>query len=267
MSPLSLNPEDFSEGGEFPRGTMEITGARFGIHEFLDRDGNPVKSSYGEGNVAPSMAAILDLTNVDTGTVFPNRVYTIGQPGRYTASADGTTLEGESINRNSNFGKFMASLLELGFPKDRIVITNIHEMLVGTVAHWDQVQQSDGTQSRNVFPLEIYNLPGSSQAPSNGAVIPAPTPAPTPAPAPAPEPVPAGADVLQIGVQAVQKMIASSPSEATRQKLNANIFLMRGEEYSEDQLVSLMNVIYEEAFVKALADAGIHMDGEMFCLS
>ena len=97
MSPISLNPEDFTEGGEFPRGTLEITGARFGIHEFIDRDGNPVKSSYGEGNVAPSMAAILDLTNVDSGTVFPNRVYTIGQPSRYTASMDGSTLEGESI--------------------------------------------------------------------------------------------------------------------------------------------------------------------------
>ena len=259
MSPISLNPEDFTEGGEFPRGTLEITGARFGIHEFLDRDGNPVKSNYGEGNVAPSMAAILDLTNVDSGTVFPNRVYTIGQPSRYTASMDGSTLEGESINRNSNFGKFMASLLELGFPKDRMAITNIHEMLVGMVAQWDQVQQPDGTQSKGVFPLEIYHLPGSQ----NGAV----TPAPVPTPVPVPEPVPAGTDMFALGVQTAQQLMADHPGEATRQKLSAAIFRMKEGPYSEEQLIALVNGIYDEQFVTALADAGISMDGELFCQS
>jgi hypothetical protein len=260
MSPLSLNPDDHVDGGEFPRGTLQITDARFGIWEYKDKDGNPV--IYEGEALPPKMAAILELKNMDSGiTLQRPQVFSIGQPSLYTT--DGLTLDGPKINKNCNFHKFMAQLLKVDFPKDRIVITNIQEMLVGLVAHWDETTHPNG--NKVVWPLEIYNLPGSSQAPSNGAVIPAPTPAPTPAPAP--EPVPAGADVLQIGVQAVQKMIASSPSEATRQKLNANIFLMRGEEYSEDQLFALMNVIYEEAFVKALADAGIHMDGEMFCLS
>jgi hypothetical protein len=264
MSPISLNPTKASEGGgEFPRGNMEITSARFGIHEFRDRDGQPVKSRYGEGTVAPSMAAILELTNVDTGTVFADRVYTIGAPSRYTISSDGESLmDGEELNVNCNFMKLMNTFMQLGYPVEKFDEAggNIVTALVGLVALWDQTTDGSGNVSKNISPMTVHRYPWEGS--TNGV-----TPAPTPTrPKPVPEPVPAGTDMIQVGVQVAQGLLASDPDSATRQKLASSLFLVEGD-YTADQLTGLVKSIYEQVFVDALAEVGISLNGETLCQS
>ena len=254
MSPVSLKPSEFSEGGEFPRGTLTVTNARFGIHEFKDRDGNPVKSSYGEGTVAPSVAAILELTNEDTGTVFEDRVYTIGQPSRYTVSPDGVSMEGEKLNANCNFAKLLSALIEIGYPEDRIT-GNIRESLVGLTAHWDQTTMPNGEQSKQIWPVQVYTFPWDSSTSTNGTQ---PAPAPTPAPAPV-------GDLGAVVIQFVQEMLAANPDDATRQALAAKVFT--SSTVNDAAKVELANYVYSTECNDALAAAGITVDGERYCQS
>ena len=253
MSPVSLKPSEFSEGGEFPRGTLTISNARFGVHEFKDRDGNPVKSSYGEGTVAPSMAAILELTNEDTGTVFEDRVYTVGQPSRYTVSTDGLSMEGEKLNANSNFAKLLSALIEIGYPEDKFT-GNIRERLVGLTAHWDQKAMPNGEQSKQIWPVQVYTFPWDNGSPSTNGTQPAPAPAPAPV-----------SDLGAVVIQLVQEMLAANPDDATRQALGAKAFT--SSTVNDASKVELANYIYSTECNDALAAVGITVEGERYCQS
>jgi hypothetical protein len=253
MSPVSLKPSEFSEGGEFPRGTLTISNARFGVHEFKDRDGNPVKSSYGEGTVAPSMAAILELTNEDTGTVFEDRVYTVGQPSRYTVSTDGLSMEGEKLNANCNFAKLLSALIEIGYPEDKFT-GNIRESLVGLTAHWDQKAMPNGEQSKQIWPVQVYTFPWDNGAPSTNGTQPAP--APTPAPVD---------DLKAVAAQFVNEMLASNPDDATRQSLAARVYTSSS--LNAETKVALSNYIYSPECNADLMAIGITVEGERYCQS
>lgn len=237
MPAISFKPSDFSEGGEFPRGTMEITNARFDIHTWK-KDGQVTEGRFGSSQ---SMAAILELTSHDTGTVFEDRVYTVGNPSRYTVSSDGGVLEGtEELSKNCNFAKLLQSLVDLGLPEDKLD-GNVRS-LVGLVAHWDQPEEGKSL----ILPLQIYQFPGES---TNGQAPAAPAAA-TPS------------EVIKLGVELVKDMIASNTVEATRQALSAQAFKL--EDQHEDTQIALMNIIYTDEFQEALAGVGINLDGERF---
>ena len=240
MAAISFKPSEFSEGGEFPRGTMEITNARFDIHEWK-KDGQVSEGRFGSSS---SMAAILELTSHDTGTVFEDRIYTVGNPSRYTVSNDGGVLEGsESLSKNCNFAKLLQSLVDLGFPEDKLD-GNVRS-LVGLVAHWDQPEEGKSL----ILPMQVYQFPGDVSVNGQQASAPA---------APAAKP----SEVIELGVGLVKEMLVSNADGATRQALSAQAFKLKDQH--EDTQIALMNIIYTDEFQEALAGVGINLDGERF---
>jgi hypothetical protein len=253
MSPVSLKPSEFSAGGEFPRGTLTVTNARFGVHDFKDGEGNPVKNKFGTGTVPPTVAAFLELTSEDTGTVFEDKFYTIGQPSRYIISTDGLSMEGAPLSANSNFAKLLSAFIAIGYPEDKFT-GNIRESLVGLTAHWDQKTLPNGELSKEIWPLQVYTFPWDNGSPSTNGTQPAPAPAPAPV-----------SDLGAVVIQLVQEMLAANPDDATRQALGAKAFT--SSTVNDASKVELANYIYSTECNDALAAVGITVEGERYCQS
>ena len=240
MAPMSLKPSEASEGGAFPRGYLTVTAARFAEHHYMTKDGNgnPTPSLNDQGKPTITMAAIITLEN-DTGDQF-EQVYSIGRPDRYTVSADGQVLEGGVLSKNCNFYKLMTEVVNQGYPEGSIK-DNLSETFVGMSAYWDEMP--NGTRTL-IVPQGQLTLPGT-----NGTAPAAPA-----APAAAP------ADMVAKAVELVQAGVAANGS-MTRQQLGAEAFNQNLDAGNQQEL---MNVIFSESLITALAAVGIKLEGETF---
>ena len=240
MAPMSLRPSEASEGGAFPRGYLTVTAAKFGEYHYMTKDpqGNPTPALDENKKPIISMAAIITLEN-ETGDQF-EQVYSIGRPDRYTVSADGQVLEGGILSKACNFYKLMTEVVNQGYPEGSIR-DNLSETLVGMSAYWDEMPNGQRTL---IVPQGQLTLPGV-----NGTAPAAPTAAPT-----------APADMVSKAVELVQAGIAANGS-MTRQQLGGEAFNQNLDTANQQQL---MNVIFDESLVKALAAVGITLDKETF---
>ena len=243
MAPMSLRPSEASEGGAFPRGYLTVTAAKFGEHHYMTKDanGNPTPSLNDQGKPTITMAAIITLEN-DTGDQF-EQVYSIGRPDRYTISADGQVLEGGVLSKNCNFYKLMTEVVNQGYPEGSIK-DNLSETFVGMSAYWDEMD--NGTR-KLIVPQGQLTLPGT-----NGTAPAAPVAAAAPAAAPA--------DMVAKAVELVQAGVAANGS-MTRQQLGAEAFNQNLDASNQQEL---MNVIFSESLITALAAVGITLDKETF---
>jgi hypothetical protein len=237
MAPMSLKPSEASEGGAFPRGYLTVTAAKFGEFHYMTKDGKPSLNEQGNPNI--SMAAIITLEN-DTGDQF-EQVYSIGRPDRYTVSADGQVLEGGVLSKACNFYKLMTEVVNQGYPEGSIK-DNLSETFVGMSAYWDEMNVG-GTRTL-IVPQGQLTLPGV-----NGTAPAAPA-----APAAAP------ADMVAKAVQLVQAGIAANGS-MTRQQLGGEAF---NQNLAAGDQQALMNVIFDQSLITALAAVGVRLDGESF---
>ena len=245
MAPMSLKPSEASEGGAFPRGYLTVTAAKFSEYHYMTKDanGNPTPSLNEQGKPTISMAAIITLEN-DTGDQF-EQVYSIGRPDRYTISADGQVLEGGVLSKNCNFYKLMTEVVNQGYPEGSIK-DNLSETFVGMSAYWDEMPT--GTRTLIVPPGQL-TLPGT-----NGTAPAAPA-----APAAA-APAAAAADMVAKAVELVQAGVAANGS-MTRQQLGSEAF---NQNLDASNQQALMNVIFDQSLVTALAAVGIKLEGETF---
>ena len=245
MAPMSLKPSEASEGGAFPRGYLTVTAARFAEHHYMTKDGNgnPTPSLNDQGKPTITMAAIITLEN-DTGDQF-EQVYSIGRPDRYTISADGQVLEGGVLSKNCNFYKLMTEVVNQGYPEGSIK-DNLSETFVGMSAYWDEMP--NGTRTL-IVPQGQLTLPGT-----NGTAPAAPAAPAAAAPAAAP------ADMVAKAVELVQAGVAANGS-MTRQQLGAEAFNQNLDAGNQQEL---MNVIFSESLITALAAVGITLDKETF---
>ena len=241
MAPMSLRPSEASEGGAFPRGYLTVTAAKFGEYHYQTKDpqGNPTPALDENKKPIISMAAIITLEN-ETGDQF-EQVYSIGRPDRYTVSADGQVLEGGILSKACNFYKLMTEVVNQGYPEGSIR-DNLSETLVGMSAYWDEMPNGQRTL---IVPQGQLTLPGV-----NGTAPAAPTAAPAAAPA----------DMVAKAVELVQAGIAANGS-MTRQQLGGEAFNQNLDTANQQ---ALMNVIFDESLVKALAAVGITLDKETF---
>jgi len=237
---MSLRPSEASEGGEFPRGYLTVTAAKFGEYHYMTKDpqGNPTPALDENKKPIISMAAIITLEN-ETGSQF-EQVYSIGRPDRYTVSPDGQVLEGGVLSKNCNFYKLMTEVVNQGYPESSIK-DNLSETFVGMSAYWDEMNVG-GTRTL-IVPQGQLTLPGV-----NGT-----------APAAPAAPIPA-ADMIAKAVELVQAGVAANGS-MTRQQLGGEAFNQNLDSASQQ---ALMNVIFDESLVNALAAAGIKLEGETF---
>jgi len=219
-----------------------VTAAKFSEYHYMTKDanGNPTPSLNEQGKPTISMAAIITLEN-DTGDQF-EQVYSIGRPDRYTISADGQVLEGGVLSKNCNFYKLMTEVVNQGYPEGSIK-DNLSETFVGMSAYWDEMP--NGTRTL-IVPQGQLTLPGT-----NGTAPAAPAAA---APAAAP------ADMVAKAVELVQAGVAANGS-MTRQQLGSEAFNQNLDAASQQQL---MNVIFDQSLVTALAAVGIKLEGETF---
>ena len=240
MAPMSLKPSEASEGGAFPRGYLTVTAAKFGEYHYMTKDpqGNPTPALDENKKAIVSMAAIITLEN-ETGDQF-EQVYSIGRPDRYTVSADGQVLEGGILSKSCNFYKLMTEVVNQGYPEGNIK-DNLSETFVGLSAYWDEMNVG-GTRTL-IVPMSQLTPPGV-----NGTG-PATT---TPAAAPA--------DMVAKAVVLVQAHVAANGS-MTRQQLGGEAFNQNLDTANQQ---ALMNVIFDESLVKALAAVGITLDKETF---
>ena len=243
MAPMSLRPSEASEGGAFPRGYLTVTAARFAEHHYMTKDanGNPTPSLNDQGKPTITMAAIITLEN-DTGDQF-EQVYSIGRPDRYTISADGQVLEGGVLSKNCNFYKLMTEVVNQGYPEGSIK-DNLSETFVGMSAYWDEMP--NGTRTL-IVPQGQLTLPGTNgTAPAAQAAAPAAAPA----------------DMVARAVALVQAGItASANNTMTRQQLGSEAFNQNLDASNQQEL---MNVIFSESLITALAAVGIKLEGETF---
>ena len=238
MAPMSFKPSEAIEGGAFPRGYLSVTAAKFGEFHYMTKDGKPSLNEQGNPNI--SMAAIITLEN-ETGDQF-EQVYSIGRPDRYTVSADGQVLEGGDLSKNCNFYKLMTEVVNQGYPEGSLKF-NISETFVGMTAYWDEIPNG---QRSLIVPVRDLALPGT-----NGAAPAAAAPAAAPAPA---------ADMVAKAVELVQAGIAANGS-VSRAALGQMAF---GQNLDNASQMALMNAIFDESLVTALAAVGVKLEGETF---
>jgi len=235
---MSLKPSEASEGGAFPRGYLTVTAAKFGEHHYMTKDGNgnPTPSLNDQGKPTITMAAIITLEN-ETGDQF-EQVYSIGRPDRYTVSADGQVLEGGVLSKACNFYKLVVECVNQGYPESSIK-DNLSETFVGMSAYWDEMNVG-GTRTL-IVPQGQLTLPGV-----NGTAPAAPAAAP--------------ADMVAKAVELVQAGVAANGS-MTRQQLGGEAF---NQNLDASNQQALMNVIFDQSLVDALAAVGITLDKETF---
>ena len=244
MAPMSLKPSEASEGGEFPRGYLAVTTAKFGEYHYMTKDtqGNPTPALDENKKPIISMAAIITLEN-ETGNQF-EQVYSIGRPDRYTVSADGQVLEGGVLSKSCNFYKLMTEVVNQGYPEGSIK-DNLSETFVGMTAYWDEIPNGQRTL---IVPIRELALPGTNgTAPAAAPAVAAAAPAPA-------------ADMVAKAVELVQAGIATDGS-ISRQALGQAAF---GQNLDNASQMQLMNVIFDESLVKALAAVGVKLEGETF---
>ena len=240
MAPMSLKPSEASEGGAFPRGYLTVTAARFGEHHYMTKDagGNPTPSLNDQGKPTITMAAIITLEN-ETGDQFV-QVYSVGRPDRYTVSADGQVLEGGALSKNCNFYKLVVECVNQGYPEGSIQ-DNLSATFVGMSAYWDEMPNGQRTL---IVPMSQLTPPGA-----NGT-----------APAAVAAPAAPATDVIATAVGLVQAGIAQGGS-ITRQQLGQAAFSQNLDNASQQ---ALMNVIFDQSLVTALAAVGVTLQGETF---
>ena len=243
MAPMSLRPSEASEGGAFPRGYLTVTAAKFGEYHYMSKDpqGNPTPALDENKKPIVSMAAIITLEN-DTGDQF-EQVYSVGRPDRYTISPDGQVLEGGVLSKNCNFYKLVVECVNQGYPESNIK-DNLSETFVGMSAYWDEMP--NGTRTL-IVPQGQLTLPGAN---GTGPAAPAASAAPAAAPA----------DMVAKAVELVQAGIAANGS-MTRQQLGGEAFNQNLDTANQQ---ALMNVIFDQSLVDALAAVGITLDKETF---
>ena len=242
MAPMSLKPSDASEGGAFPRGYLTVTAAKFGEYHYQTKDqqGNPTPALDENKKPIISMAAIITLEN-ETGDQF-EQVYSIGRPDRYTISADGQVLEGGILSKACNFYKLMTEVVNQGYPEGNIK-DNLSETFVGMSAYWDEMPNGQRTL---IVPQGQLTLPGvNGTGPAASAAPAAPT---------------APADMVSKAVELVQAGIAANGS-MTRQQLGGEAFNQNLDAANQQ---ALMNAIFDQSLVDALAAVGITLDKETF---
>ena len=247
MAPMSLKPSEASEGGEFPRGYLSVTTAKFGEYHYMTKDGqgNPTPALNENKKPIITMAAIITLEN-DTGDQF-EQVYSIGRPDRYTVSADSQVLEGSALSNKCHFYRLMTEIVNQGYPENRVSY-NLSETFVGMSAYWDEVENGKSTL---ILPVRELTLPGT-----NGTAPAAPAAAPAAPAAPAAAP----ADMVAKAVELVQAGVAANGS-MTRQQLGSEAFNQNLDASNQQEL---MNVIFSESLITALAAVGIKLEGETF---
>jgi len=280
----SMNPESFSEGGAIHpiNKNATITEARFMAHQFTNKEGALV------GN--RGFFAFFKLKD-DEGQDY-DEYYSVGNVDRWM-SPDGRTAvpvgHTSGFNKGSNFGIFMAELINAGYPQPQL--TEDITKLVGLKALWHtvptkqaefagaQAPAQPGQQQRDrviAVPRTVYmdaQVPGATsvaQAPLPPTIPTMPLP-PTPVVPAAPVAAPMAApvvptvpqtngttDISQLALTTALKVGVAKAGNFTLQDVMASVM---GEYASDPNRDSIAGHVFTPEFQAALVGAGYTVTG------
>jgi len=240
-----LNPKGFSEGG----GLLDdinatVKEARFEIFDY-----------QGKGNAAPSARFTLSLE--DGSEVSQN--WSCGKATDWTPSEDGKTLvaigRATSLNRQSNVALLLESIVNSGFPEDRI--GDDITIFEGMEAHFVRVPAPErkGLTKRtdaqgNVIEQtvlvvdKIIKLPWEKKASAPKGQAKAPASAPK-APARA---AAEGEDLTEVASAAVLEILAENPDGVAKAQLPALLFKKLA---SHPKKAQIMQVAFKNEFLSS----------------
>ena len=213
------------------------------------------------GGKADQMVPVFELKVEDANGQEYEQLLSIGR-GKIALSKDGTklipTAEGVKINPGSNFGLFISSLVNGGFPEDKLRVDDI-SVLLGTKAHFERTAapkrpgiikapRADGKVYEDTILIVTRVLTLPWEAKKGVGKAPAKAPGKAAAPAAKSKALQATDDVGEEAQGAVIQALAME-SDVTMQKLAANVFKVAA---ASPNKAAIVKMIYQEGFLDSI---------------
>jgi hypothetical protein len=168
LKPISLNPDDFVQGGLVDDIDVTLTKLRFMPFDY-------------QGKSDPILALLVQMKDAD-GTEY-EQYYSAGDPKRYTIIQDGKAIAsitgGGSLVKSSNASQFINSIVNSGFSKNLLGAgdvtafegTNCHVRRVAQEKRAGLTQQADasGREKTILLVTKINSLPGEKMGKGTAA--------------------------------------------------------------------------------------------------
>lgn len=107
----SFNPETFSEGGLIDNFVAELKNCRFEMFSY-------------KGKFADTPCFTMDMIDTETGEQYEQQYWSVGASKDWLVDSDGQTVipnnEDATIKKSSNFGLLLISMVNAGFPPDKL---------------------------------------------------------------------------------------------------------------------------------------------------
>lgn len=264
--PLSLRPSDAQAGGFLDDVDVVLTSLRFVVWDY-------------QGKGEPTVALKVDM--LDAEERVHEQYYSAGSPDKLIPNDDGRAVlplgEATGLNASCNAIAFLTSLVNAGFPEDKI--GNDIGVFDGTVAHVNQVAQPKRTGLKTpqkegktyLLVTKIVRLPweaAPAAAPKAAKGAPAPknaTPKPVaaapaavakPAPVASPAPAPGAEPTEEISMKARMTMmqVLSEKGPLAKGKLPTEAFRALANDADRNAIVTL---VFQEPFLQAAAAEGV----------
>jgi len=270
MEGLSLRPSDAQQGGFLDDADVTLKALRFVTWDY-------------QGKAPVSVALKVDMED-DAGATH-EQYYSAGDPSKMQPSPDGKAIVpmagATGLNVNTNCIAFISSLVNAGFPEDKIL--NDISIFEGMYAHVNQVAQPkrpgikarEGERADKTYLLvtKINRMPWEKVAakPAAGAPVARPTPGPRPVAAPAAAP-PAAApsapvaaasgngDALTAKARAtVVGILAEKGGAVPKSSLPTEAFRALSNDPDRNAIVTL---VFQDGFIAAaVAEGAFAFDG------
>jgi len=243
MTPISLRPSTFVEGGAVPVDMNLLwKECRFNVFDYTKKDGTVVASTC---------AARITFV-ADDGTEFEQQ-YSVGDLERFQPSDDGKTLvavgSAEALSKSSNFYLLLNALINAGYPENKLdddisTLDGLYAHHIGTPepkrAGLKRTTTEEAVRERVIsVPDQILRLPGEGKGKvkkadkSEGA---------------------GDEEAAIVDAIVIAKGLLKDADTTTRQKVAAAALRAKNK--------AAAGVVFEAEFEAALMASGLALDGE-----
>ena len=246
------------QGLLFAPSEMGVGGGLWGDLDATITGASFIMSNYGGAAAQP--VPTFELKVVDAHGQEYEQLLSVGR-GKYAPSKDGTKLipleDGVKLNSGSNFALFITSMVNGGFPEDKLRVDDI-SILIGTKAHFERTAaperkgikkapRADGKVYEDtilivtrvlVLPWDAKGKKGTAKAPGKTA-----------APAAKGKAVVAGSDDVTEEAQGAVIQALAMESDVTMQKLASNVFKVAS---ASPNKAAIVKMIYAPGFLDSI---------------
>src|SRR6266516_2587704 len=248
----SLRPSDFTTGGLIDDVDVTVTEARFVMWDYAGQVRDPV----------PALAITMETGGDGTPiTETYTQYYTAGDAKNLMPSQDGKALEvvggSGGLKSNSNAGNFLVSLVNAGFPEERLLDGDI-SVMDGLEAHVHRIPQperkglvksADKTREATILVVsKIHRFPWEGKkAKAAGSVSKMPTAKSAAASAPAEGAItPTGEAQIEKARTVVLGILTQMGGSILKNRLTAEVFKVLA---SDPDRQAIVGMVYQDSFL------------------